>query len=238
MVTICAEFKEFVQDNLTFLKTPIRFGPSYFEREYEKYKGGLETFFRPGFFVVKNDILYVTHYRLASHKRTGNCIFFDPMTFRCAIYGSRPKECQMYPFNFEYNFQIDKKITVFITEKCSSLESSKPLNKPSLESTIKNSIKECYEQNKLLHECGEKLGISAHLPYESFQKRELRKMLKEKPEAFRILEEINISKTKTKISEVRDILLEEQAISCLNVELYRLYLSELKKKEISIGDWI
>ena len=235
---LSARFRDFVLDHLTHLEVPIRIEPFHLRKEYEKYRKGFETFFKPSLFAAKDDVFYVTHYRLARHKDTGKCIFFDPTTYECAIYDSRPKECQVYPFNFDYNFRIDKRIKVFVTEECDGLDSAEPLNKPLLEEAIKDYIKLVFEQNKMLQKCGEKHSISVHMPFESFQEREIRKMRKERHKVAEMIEKIHITKKETKISEIRDILLEEQMISCLNPKSYKSYLSRLGRKEALIGDWI
>lgn len=235
---LSAKFRDFVLNHLAYLNVPIRFEPFHLQKKFEEYKREFETFFKPSYFAVKDDTLCVTHYRLSFHKDTGRCLFFDPITYQCAIYDVRPKECQIYPFNFEYNFRINKRVKVFITEECEGLKSAKPVNKPVLEEAMKDSITQVFEQNKMLQICGKKNNISVHLPFEHFQERELRRMQKERHEVAEMVERMHISKRVKKISGIRDILLEERMISCLNPESYKSYLSQLRRKETPTGDWV
>ena len=230
-------FRNFVLDYLTYLRVPIRMTTFYLQKTTEKYRTAFETFFKPSFFIEKEGVLHVVDYRLSYHRGTQKCIFFNPMTYQCAIYNVRPNECRIYPFNFEYNFRINKEIKVFIIEKCEGLESTKPVNKLSLEKTIKDSMKFFFDHNKMLQKIGEKNNIPLHMPSEHFQKREIRKIHKEMPKMADWVEKIHISRKKNKIPEIQDILLEEQVVSCLNIESYRSYLSQLRKRTLK-SNWI
>jgi len=231
------EFKGFVLDHLTYLGTSIAFTTFFLEKMFEKYRRGLETFFKPSLFVPKGNVLYVTHYRLSTNRVTGYCLFYNAITYQCAAYSVRPQECRIYPFNFEYDFQKDKKIKVFIVEKCEGLESVKPIEKSSLESAIKEYVTNVIEHNKMLQKCGERNNVSLHMPLASFEKREIRCVHKDIAQITQMLEKTDISKKTTK-SKIRDLFLEEQMISCLNEDAYKSYLSQVQKGKIVMSDWI
>ena len=99
-------------------------------------------------------------------------------------------------------------------------------------------MKQLFEQNKSIQEWGERNNVSIHMPLEFFQEREIRKMRKEMPKIAEMIEKTQISKKKTKISEIRDVLLEEQIISCLNIKAYKSYLSQLRRSKEPASDWI
>jgi len=234
------EFKDFVLDYLTFIRTPvdITLSPLFLEKMHKKCQTAFEAFFKPAHFAQKDGALYVLNYRLSSNRYTGSCIFYNPITYECAIYRVRPFECRLYPFNFEYDFHKDRTIKVFIVEKCDALNSREPLNRSFLQETIISSIELLRKENKTLREIGRKYNVSLSMPESRTLKREIRDLHRKMPEIAEFIDSIHVSKKTTETTEIRDLLLEEGLVSCLNKEAYLYYLSHVKNGKVTELEWI
>lgn len=232
-----AEFNDFVLDHATSLQTHITFNPFFLEAIYDKYRRNVQTFFKPAYFTTKDNTLFVLSYRLSYHRTTGKCIFFNPMSYKCVIHDIRPTECRIYPFNFEYDFRINRKIKVFIVEKCEALTNAKPVDKSSLEEAIREFTATLFEENRILQRLRERTGIPFDLPIEAIEKREIRSIHNRFDQIAKWNDEIHISKQKTTDSKIRDVFLEEQIVTCMNEEAYNSYLSQIQKKKPGTTDW-
>lgn len=103
-------------------------------------------------------------------------MFFNPISFKCAIRDVRPTECQIYQFNFEYNFEDSNKIIVFIVEKCEALTKARPVEKSSLEETIKEYLTTISLENNKLHELSDRIGIPFYSSNKLMARREIRRI--------------------------------------------------------------
>jgi len=232
-----AEFNDFVLNHATSLQTHIAFNPIFLEAIYEKYRRNLQTFFKPAYFTAKDNTLFVLSHRLSYHRTTGKCIFFNPITYKCVIHDVRPTECRIYPFNFEYDFGINRKIRVFIVEKCEGVIDAKPVDKSSLEETIKEFMATLFKENRILQRLRERTKITFDLPTKAIEKREIRSIHNRFDQIAKWNDEIHISKQKTTYSKIRDIFLEEHIVTCMNEKAYNSYLSQVQKKKLGSSDW-
>lgn len=239
------EFKDFVLDNATYFKKPVKFQLGFLEELYEKYRKDFQIFFKPCNFGQKDDTLFVLNHRFSYHRETHQCVFFNPITYKCAIHDVRPAECRLYPFNFDYDFTKSRKITVFITPECEgelsssceALHCSKPMDKSMLEQLIQETVLMYFDLNTTLELLQEKTGFPLKLPNDAIQKRELRRMEKILEEFRRKMTETHISKQNTKALKRCEIFSWKHAVTCLNHKVYDLYLSRLQKKQPELSDW-
>jgi Fe-S-cluster containining protein len=240
------DFKGFVLDHATYFNKPMKFQSSFLEELYEKYRKDFQMFFKPAYFGQKDDTHFVLNYRFSYHRETHQCIFFNPITYKCAIHNFRPAECRLYPFNFEYDFTKSRKVTVFITPECEGEKSSlceallcsKPIDKSSLEKLIQETVLMYFDLNITLEILQKKTGFPLKLTNDAIQKRELRpnqKILEDFSK--KMATENHISKQNTKNHKMRDIFLEEHAVTCLNQKEYNRYLLRLQKKQPELSDW-
>jgi Fe-S-cluster containining protein len=232
-----SEFNDFVLDKVTHLQTPIKFDPRSLDAIYEKYRKELQAFFKPANFTAKDSTLFVLSYRLSYHTRTHECIFFNPITYKCAIRDVRPTECQIYPFNFEYDFELNNKIKVFIIQECEALKKLQLVDKSSLEATIRNYLATIFAENDKLQNLNEKIGIPLSGQRKISEKRKIRQFMENLEEMTKWVDSIHISKDNTEKSMIRDMFLEEKTVTCLNEEAYTAYLLQILRKEPPTSDW-
>jgi hypothetical protein len=220
------EFEDFALDNATYYK-PLKAG--FPKSPSKEFRADLQSYFKPCYFFEKEDTLIVWSHRLSYHYITRKCIFFNPISFKCMIHGVRPFECQFYPYNFEYDFNKNKVVSVFITQRCDGFTNAKSFQKETLEKTIKDYLVAINEQNLTLKRLEEEIKIPLSHPIEVRKVRNIQDNFAHYAEE---IDKIHVSKRSSHPSKIRDIFLEKKLINCLNEELYKSYLAQILKNDI------
>ncbi len=148
------------------------------------------------------------------------------------IHSVRPAECRIYPFNFEYDFNKEPTVKVFVAEDCDGARKHKPFDKSKFEQDIKDYLLGLYKENITLKELEEETEI---IHPHDIEERKIREIHENFKDYAKKIDELHVSKKPVERKQIRDFFLEKQIITCLNEEGYKSYLNQVKKQNHQIN---